>query len=92
MSYIFTSANFGAPIQAVSLNLALKKLGEECGLSKRLHSHVFRHSCATSLLNHGVDIKTVQQKLNHVNLDTTAIYLHITNKQLTEATNRLEIY
>lgn len=89
MEYIFTTANFGTPITATGLNVALRELGLRVGLQKKLHAHVFRHTCATMLLNNGANIREVQEKLRHVNLETTALYTHVTDKKLAEITKGL---
>lgn len=91
LAYVFVSANFGKPISAVWVNSALKFLWEKIGLWKKLHAHVFRHTCATMLLNNWANIREVQEKLRHVNLDTTALYTHITDNTLSQITRWLEI-
>ena len=47
-----------------------------------VHPHTFRHSFATNLINHGVDISFVGKFLGHESLDVTKIYLHFTNQGL----------
>jgi len=43
----------------------------------KLHAHMFRHTLASILLEHGADIKSVMEILGHRNLETTERYLHM---------------
>lgn len=56
---------------------------------KKIHPHIFRHSCATHLLQRGVNVKIVQEILGHSNMSTTSIYLHIAGEEKREAINKL---
>lgn len=60
----------------------LKKYIILSGLPINTTPHVLRHSFATDLLIHGVDLRTVQEFLGHKNILATQIYTHVTNKRL----------
>lgn len=60
----------------------VKKYVLIAGLPVMATPHTLRHSFATDLLSHGVDLRIVQEFLGHRNIATTQIYTHVTNKQL----------
>ena len=62
--------------------MVVHRAGERVGLDGRLSPHVLRHSCATHMIDHGADIRTVQELLGHASISTTQVYTLISNERL----------
>lgn len=63
------------------VEIIIDKLVKKISLKKHVTPHTLRHTFATHLLNHGADIKSVQELLGHASLNTTGIYTHVTSEQ-----------
>lgn len=75
--WLFPNRTGKYPIHKTAVQRACRRAGLAAGLQKRVTTHTLRHSYATSLLEMGVDLRTIQLVLGHSSLSTTAVYLHV---------------
>ncbi len=80
-------AQTGKRLSYVMIEQRIKGYAAEANL--KVNVHTFRHCCATHLLRGGASVRHVQRLLGHVQLDTTAIYTHLTTDDLRGAVERL---
>jgi len=60
----------------------VRAYADRVGLGDRLSPHVLRHSCATHMLDHGADIRVVQELLGHASVATTQVYTLVSAERL----------
>lgn len=86
--YIFATKRSGE-LSGAYINRKLKEAVEALGWSKKVTSHIFRHSFASNLVKHDVNIYKIQKLLGHSNISVTGIYAHSNLDDLSKAVNVL---
>jgi len=72
----------GGRLTPTSVRTFLGKALDHAALRARVSPHALRHSFATHLLNHGMDLRAIQELLGHASLSTTQRYTHLDLEQL----------
>ncbi len=72
----------GTPFAAVTLWLRIKNRVGRAGVERNITPHMLRHSFATHLLEHGADLRVIQEMLGHASISTTEVYTHVTGNRL----------
>jgi len=85
---LFLSAA-GAPLTTAQVRRELRELAASAGLARHVTPHMLRHTCATSWLESGLDIRFVQKLLGHHSISTTEIYTHVSDQGLRAALERV---
>lgn len=78
------------PYAARSIQSFLKESVKKAGIAKNVTVHTLRHSFATHLLEHGTDLRYIQNLLGHESSKTTEIYTHITTKGFDQIVSPLD--
>jgi integrase/recombinase XerD len=89
-TWLFPGIGPDRPLTDGSLHHLCQQVVARAGLKRRVTMHTLRHSCATHLLEAGVDVVTIQAVLGHINLKTTARYLHVSTRRLHQLPSLLE--
>ena len=89
-TYLFPGLKPDMPLHDGTVQRLCKRAARRASLNKRVHPHTLRHSFATHLLEAGVDLLSVQKMLGHSHFNTTAKYLHVSQRRLHDLPSLLD--
>jgi integrase/recombinase XerD len=78
------------PISDHTIWYACSEAAKRAGIKKRIGAHTLRHSFATTLMESGTDLRTIQLLMGHSHLEHTTLYLHLSQRHLRAASNPLD--
>ena len=79
--YLFLS-NHGRVLDRERIWQVVKLAAQRAGITRNIHPHSLRHSFASHLLDHGADLRVIQEMLGHADIATTEIYTHVASDRL----------
>jgi len=88
--YLFNGRQKGQPMSPEGLRHALNAAVKRSGIIKEVNLHILRHCFASHALEDGMSIKTLQHLMGHSSINTTLIYLHISDIPLRGAFSPLD--
>lgn len=87
LNYLFVN-QYGRKCTREYVERMLNRLVSKTTINKHITPHKLRHSYATHLLDHGANLRSVQELLGHEDIKTTQIYTHVQKNRLLEDYNR----
>jgi integrase/recombinase XerD len=89
--WLFPTTGADKPLTSSTIQRVFKKTVEDAGIRKQASVHTLRHSFATHLLEAGTDLYYIQHLLGHTTVKTTAIYLHVSQRDLTRIKSPIDL-
>ena len=93
-TYLFPGMNNNwradKPLSPKAIYIIVRDAAKRAGITKPVSPHGLRHSWATHLLESGEDLRKIQLLLGHSDLETTSVYLHLSERHLHSVTNPVE--
>jgi len=80
----------GTPMSITAVQGAMKKITKQIDFGKKVSIHTLRHSYGTHLLEAGVSLRAIQQYMGHSSLQTTMVYLHLTDSAAVDSRKVIE--
>lgn len=87
VNFVFINSK-SKPLSRQSVYNRINQRAKQVGLQKHVSPHMLRHSFASSLINEGADLRSVQELLGHKDISTTQIYTHLDKKKQKEMYDR----
>ena len=85
VSHLSGPSQAKTPMSVTAIQGAIKRITNKINFGKAISTHTLRHCYATHLVEAGVPLRLIQQYLGHSSLQTTMIYLHLTDTAAVDA-------
>ncbi len=92
VKYLFNGRAPGERLSAAGLRHALAAATKRAAITKEVNLHILRHCFASHALEEGMNIKTLQYLLGHSSVQTTMVYLHVSEVPLSKAFSPLDCW